>query len=127
MTLKMARIWWNLTRALESLQNLHFHLLLLCKVFNVWPKKLQRSYLSWHWRMVQNLKRNWLVILKLAWGIWRSFTRALKSLKNFHFNLLLLSKVYIVWAEKVQKSYLSWNWRRIQSFRRNRLVVSKLT
>ena len=53
MTLKMARIWWNLTRALESLQNLHFHLLLLCKVFNVWPKKLQRSYLSWHGRMVQ--------------------------------------------------------------------------
>ena len=26
--------------ALATLQNLHFHLLLLCKVFNVWPKKV---------------------------------------------------------------------------------------
>ena len=33
--------------------NLHFHLLLLCKVFNVWPRKVQRSYLSWHWRVMQ--------------------------------------------------------------------------
>ena len=38
---KMTRIWWNLTRALESLQNFHFHLLLLCKVFNVWPEKVR--------------------------------------------------------------------------------------
>ena len=30
-----------------------------------------------------------------------------QSLKNFHFNGLLLSKVYIVQAEKVQRSYLS--------------------
>ena len=37
---KITRIWWNLTRALKSLKNLHFHLLLLCKVFNVWPKKV---------------------------------------------------------------------------------------
>ena len=28
---KMTRISWNLTRALKSLQNLHFHLFLLCK------------------------------------------------------------------------------------------------
>ena len=44
--------------------NLHFHLLLLCKVFNVWPRKVQRSYLSWHWRVMQHLKKNWSVILK---------------------------------------------------------------
>ena len=27
-------------------------------------------------------KRNWLVVLKLTWGIWQILTRALKSLKN---------------------------------------------
>ena len=44
-------------------------------------------------------------------------TWALKSLnKNFHFNGLLLSKVCIIWAKKVQKSYLSWNWRGITKF-----------
>ena len=50
-----------------------------------------------------------------------------KSLKNFHFNGLLLSEVYIVWARKVQRNNLSWNWRRIQNLERNRLVASKLT
>ena len=49
-------------------------------------KKVQRSYLSWNWRGTQNLERNWLAVL-----IW-----ALESLKSFHFNSLLLSKVYIV-------------------------------
>ena len=36
--------------------------------------------------------------------IWRISTRALKSLKNLHFNGLLLNKVYNVWAKKVQRS-----------------------
>ena len=48
---KMTRIWWILTWALKSLKNLHFHWFLLCKAFNVWPKKVQRSYLSWHWKV----------------------------------------------------------------------------
>ena len=43
------------------------------------------------------------VISKLTWGIWWILTRALVSLKNFHFNGLLLSKVYIVWATKVEE------------------------
>ena len=76
---KMTRILWNLTRALKSLQNVHFYLLLLCKVFNVWPKKVQRSYLSWRWRVMQNLKKHWFV--EKMTGIWQIFTRALKSLK----------------------------------------------
>ena len=70
-----------MTQALESLQNLHFHLLLFWKVFNIWPKKVQRSYLSWYWRVMQNLKKNWLVVWKMTWGIWQIFTRALESLK----------------------------------------------
>ena len=41
----------------------------LGKVFNVWPKKVQRSYLSWHWRVMQNVKKSWLVVWKMAWGI----------------------------------------------------------
>ena len=39
--------------------------------------------------------------------LWHIFTRALGSLKKFSFNGLLLSKVYIVGAKKVQRSYLS--------------------
>ena len=57
----------------------------------------------------------------------RILIRALESLKYFHFNVLLLSKVYIIWAKKVQRSYLSWNWRGIKNLEMNRLAVSKLT
>ena len=49
---------------------------------------------------MQNLKRNWLVVPKLTWGIWQILTRALGSLKNVHFDVLFLSRVYIVWAKK---------------------------
>ena len=51
-------------------------------------------------------------------------TWALKSLKDFHFNGLLLSKVYIFWAKKVQRSFISRNLIRIQNLERNRLAVS---
>ena len=65
----MTRIWWILIRALKSLKNLHFDWFLLCKVYNVWPKKVQRSYISWNWRVMQNLKKNWLAVWKMTWGI----------------------------------------------------------
>ena len=119
-------IWQILTWALESLKKFHFNRLLLSRVYIAWTKKVQRSYLSWNWRGIQNLERNRPVVSKLAWGIWQILTWALESLNNFHFNRLLLSKVYIVWAKKVQRSYLSWNWRGMQNLERNRLVVSKL-
>ena len=51
----------------------------------------------------------------------RILIRALESLKYFHFNVLLLSKVYIIWAKKVQRSYLSWNGRGTQNLERNHL------
>ena len=63
------------------LQNLHFHWFLLCKAFNVWLTKVQTSYLSWHWRVMQNLKKNWLEVWKMTWGICQIFTRAPESLK----------------------------------------------
>ena len=79
--LKLARIWWALTRALESLKSLDFDWFFLSKAHNIWPIKVQRSYLSWHWRVMQNLKKNWLVAWKMTWGIWQIFTRALESVK----------------------------------------------
>ena len=65
---KMTRIWRILIRALKSLQNVHFDWSLSCKVYNVWPKKVQRSYLSWHWRVMQNLNKNWFEVWKMTWG-----------------------------------------------------------
>ena len=78
---KMTRIWWILIRALKILKHLHFDWSLLCKVYNVWPKKVQRSYISWHWKVMQNLKKNWLVVWKITWGIWKIFIRNYESVK----------------------------------------------
>ena len=72
--------------------------ILSSKVENVWA--LQGSYLSSQWRVMQKLKRNWLVSSKLTWGIWQILTWALKNLKNLHFNGFLLNKVYNFWAKR---------------------------
>ena len=61
---------------------------------------LQRSYVPWKQRMMQKLKKTWLLNSKLPWGIWWFFTWALENLKNLHFNGLLLTKVYNVWGKK---------------------------
>ena len=90
----------NLHRNTRKSQNWNFEGILLSKVETVWAKNLHRSYVSWQGRMMQNLKRNWLVVSKLTWGIWQILTRALENLKNLHFNGLLLNKVYNVWAKK---------------------------
>ena len=92
-------IWQILTRALKS-QNWDFDRIILSDVENVWAWNLQGSYVSWQWRMIKNLKRNARVRSKMTWGILRILTAALQNLKNLHFNGLLLTKVYIVWAKK---------------------------
>ena len=142
---KMTRIWWILTRAIESLKNLHFNGLFLTKVYNVWAKKVRkikvqkvsfktlkdakfeekltcgletdmmnvanfhhrtqnllRICVSWPWTMMQHLKRNGLVVSKLALGIWWILTRALESLKHLHFNGFLLTIVcnFSAWRYK---------------------------
>ena len=58
----------------KCLKKLHFNGLLLTKVYNVWARKVQRSYVWWHWRLMQNFKENWLVLPQMTnywqkWGI----------------------------------------------------------
>ena len=78
---KITKIWWILIRALRSLKNLPFDWSVLCKVYDVWPKKVQRSCNSWHWGIMQNLKKKWLVVWKMTWGIWQIFIRTRESVK----------------------------------------------
>ena len=104
-----------MTWALESFKNFHFNGLLLSKVYIVQVKKVQRSYLSGNWRKI------------LIWrGIDLSFQNWHKEYDKFwpeHSKVSKFSTLmgffwtkYIVQAKKVQRSYLSWNWRRIQKF-----------
>ena len=83
--LVVSKLTWGISRILseapKSLTNLHFNELFLIKVYNFWSEKVQRSYVWWHWRLMQNLKESWLLLSKMAWGVWQIFTRALGSLK----------------------------------------------
>ena len=69
--------------------NLYFHRLLLLKVYKISPKKVRSSYVSWHWSVMQNLKKNQFVLSKMT-RIWWILIRALKiskictSISPFH-------------------------------------------
>ena len=52
----------------QKSQKFAISLFLLSKIFNVWPKKAQRSYLSWHWRVMQNWKKT-----DLWFGKWQKY------------------------------------------------------
>ena len=98
----------NFHQSTWKCQNWNFDKIFLSNVENVWASNLQWSCMSWQWRATQKFKRNWLVVLKLTWTS-QILTQALeKSKKLFCFNWLLVTKLYIIWATKVQWSYLSW-------------------
>ena len=40
-------------------------------------------YVSWHWRVMQSLKKNWVLVQKLAWEIWWISMWAVTSLKIY--------------------------------------------
>ena len=86
----------------EISPSLCYDRLLLLKVYKIAAKKVQRSYASWHWRVLQNLKKKQFVFSKMT-RIWWILIRALKSLKNLHFDWSLSWKIYNVWPRKVKR------------------------
>ena len=117
----------NFHQSTWKCQNWNFDKIFLSKVENLWASNLQWGCVSWQWRVTQKFKRSWLVVLKLTWT-WQILTRALKkSKKSFCFNWLLVTKVYIVWATKVQRSYHSWHWGVMRIWGKDWLVVWKKT
>ena len=86
----------NFDPSTQKSQKFALWLSFLCKVYNVWPKKVQRSCLLFHWWFMENVKKNWLVVWKVAWEIWQILSRELKSLKigTFMGSFYLKWKVY---------------------------------
>ena len=62
-------------------ESLHFDVLLLSVAYKFSAKKVQKNDLSWHWRVIQTLKKNWLFVWKMTWGIWWILTWVEESLK----------------------------------------------
>ena len=64
---------WNFTK-------FYFDGLFLLKVYKISAKKVQRIYVSWHWRLIRNLKKNQFAVANLTRIRW-ILTWALKILK----------------------------------------------
>ena len=64
-------------------ENLHFDVLLLSIAYKVSAEKVQKNYLSWRWKKIQTLKKNWLFVWKMTWGIWWTLTQSVECLKTW--------------------------------------------
>ena len=88
---------------------LYFDGFLLSKSYKVSAKKVKKSYLSWHWRLMQSLKKKtdlWFQIWHEKFG---EFSPNHSKVQKLLSNVLFLSKVCKVWAKKMQRIYLSWH------------------
>ena len=63
------RNWVNFHASSQKSTNLHFDWILLSKAYKYWDEKVQKTYVSWHWRVMPSLKKNWLLIPKMTWRI----------------------------------------------------------
>ena len=73
-------------------------------------KKVQKSYVSWHWRMMQSLKKKLTLDSKNDMRNLVNFNVSSGKSENLHFDVLLFSIAYKVSAKKVRKNDLSWHW-----------------
>ena len=100
--------WRNLVNfhaGSQMSENLYFDGLLQSKAFKVLGEKANKSYVSWHWRVMQSLKKNWLLVPKMTWRTWWTLMWAVASLKICTL-MCYLSIAYKVSAKKVHQSYL---------------------
>ena len=82
----------NLVNFHESSQKseyLYFERLLLYKAYKVLGEKVQRTFVSWHWRVMQSLKKNWLLFQKMNLV---SFHVSSRNSEKLHFDGLVCPK-----------------------------------
>ena len=91
---KWCKIWRRLDLSIQNwrlkFDNFwpdHSKILKICTLMDCfWPKcimfevrKVQRIYVWLHWRLMQNLKENWLALSKLTRRIWQIFVHKLRN------------------------------------------------
>ena len=94
-------------------ENLHYDRILLFKSYKFLDKKIQKSYVLWHWRMMQNFVKKLTLGSKNNMRILVNFNASSGKSKNLLFDVLLFSIACKVLTEKVRSNYLSCHWRMI--------------
>ena len=92
---------------------MHFKRVFLSKLYNVWAKKIQRSYVSWHWGVIQRKSnsseiyifcvmqytwcRQWKILLKCRENLWQL------SWMKFILSLICIGSPYLSQTEHLPK------------------------
>ena len=50
----------------QKSENLHFDGLLLPKAYKDLDERVNKSYVSWHWRVMESLKKDWVFVPKMT-------------------------------------------------------------
>ena len=108
------QIWWNFTWAVESLK--------FCTLIFSFCSNHIKFQLKMYRRVISHTTEEWSKVWRktnLWFQIWHEefdeFSPNHSKVWKFHFDGLFLSKVYEVWAKKIQRSYLSWHWTVMQN------------
>ena len=89
-------------------ENLHFDVVLLLSIaYKASAKKVQKNDLSWHGKYIQTLKKNWILVWKMTWGIWWNLTQAVEILKIWPL-MDYFCKMYVMPGLKKYWEVLSW-------------------
>ena len=99
---------------------------LLSKAYRISAGTFQRNYVPRHWIVMQNLKEYCLVAWKNEIRNLINFHVSSQKSKNLGFDGLPLSNAYNVLVEKIQKSFVSWHWRVMQSLKKIWLLFPKM-
>ena len=96
-------------------ENVHFDGLFQSKSYKFLDEKVQKSYVSWLWKVMQSLKKNWLLTPNMARGMWWVLMQAVTSLKICTLMCYFRGK-YIMFKPKKYRRVLCHNteeWRKI--------------
>ena len=74
-------VWWIEWTFNKTLKNLKICTLMgsFCPKRYVSAKKFQRNYVSWHWKVMQNLSENWLMAWKMTRNLVNFYGSSWKS------------------------------------------------
>ena len=128
---------------------MYFDGIFLSKAYNISARKCHRNHVSWQWRVMRNLKENWLEAWKITSNLVNfhassrkcddlhfdgfllsnlvNFHASSQKSENFHFDGLLLSKVYNNWAKKIAEELFVMTLKDEQYLKKHRVVVWKMT
>ena len=82
-------------------------------------KKIQKSYHSWYWTVMQNLNKPRPCGFKSDMRNWVNFHCSTQKSEKWYIDGIFSSKAYNVSARRFQRNYVSWHWRVMQKLKEN--------